>query len=128
MALGLLTKAASKRSSGAGRATGSADGIFEMANLFPRHTGLPVTVWVGPRGGARHAARIKVCVEPGDRMRIDDAASMLIGDPPKVVRGKLDPMIAEAAGRWVLLNRDALLDYWHGKIDTFDLQSRLRKV
>ena len=65
------------------------EAIFEWANLFPRHTGLSVTVWVGPRGGARHAAGIKVCTEPGDRMRIGDAASMLIAEPPKLVRGKL---------------------------------------
>ncbi len=61
-------------------------------------------------------------------MRIDDAASMLIADPPKLVRGKLAPAIAEEAGRWILLNREALLDYWNGVIDTFDLQSRLKKI
>jgi len=27
-----------------------ADELFEMANLFPRTTGLPMTVWVSPRG------------------------------------------------------------------------------
>jgi hypothetical protein len=30
------------------------DDLFEMANLFPRTTGLPMTVWVSPRGIARH--------------------------------------------------------------------------
>ena len=27
---------------------------FLMVNLYPRHTGLPMTVWAGPRAGARH--------------------------------------------------------------------------
>ena len=27
---------------------------FEMANLFPKHTGLPFVVWISYRGGARH--------------------------------------------------------------------------
>ena len=29
--------------------------LFEMANLFPRTTGLPMTVWLSARGKARHA-------------------------------------------------------------------------
>jgi len=36
------------------------DELFEMANLYPRTTGLPMTVWVSPRGNARHDVRIKV--------------------------------------------------------------------
>ncbi len=35
------------------------DELFEMANLFPRTTGLPMTVWVSPRGNARHDVRVK---------------------------------------------------------------------
>ena len=26
---------------------------YEMTNLYPRETGLPMTVWAGPRAGAR---------------------------------------------------------------------------
>jgi hypothetical protein len=33
--------------------------LFEMANLFPRTTGLPMTVWVSPRGNARHDVRVR---------------------------------------------------------------------
>ena len=42
--------------------------LFEMANLYPATTGLPMTVWVSPRGHARHAARIKVCMTHGNKM------------------------------------------------------------
>jgi len=35
-----------------------ADDLFEMANLYPRETGLPMTIWVSPRGNARHDVRI----------------------------------------------------------------------
>jgi len=42
-----------------------ADALFEMANLFPRTTGLPMTIWVSPKGGARHDARVKVSMTPG---------------------------------------------------------------
>ena len=39
---------------------------YEMTNLYPRHTGLPMTVWVSPRGCAWHAARVKVHMAHGD--------------------------------------------------------------
>ena len=32
--------------------------LFEMANLYPDTTGLPMTVWVSPRGDARHDVRV----------------------------------------------------------------------
>ena len=34
-----------------------AEDLFEMANLYPDTTGLPMTVWISPRGNARHDAR-----------------------------------------------------------------------
>jgi hypothetical protein len=44
------------------------DELFEMANLFPRTTGLPMTVWVSPRGNTRHQVRVKLNMSPGDQM------------------------------------------------------------
>ena len=40
---------------------------FVMANLSPRMTGLPMTVWVSPRGNARHDVRIKVNTTHGNQ-------------------------------------------------------------
>jgi hypothetical protein len=31
-----------------------AESLFEIANFYPSTTGLPMTVWVSPRGNARH--------------------------------------------------------------------------
>jgi hypothetical protein len=39
-------------------AQGQAD--FEMANLRPERTGLPLIVFISQKGGARHHVRIKV--------------------------------------------------------------------
>ena len=60
------------------RRTNEPDDI-EMANLYPRDTGLPMTVWVSPRGRARHDARVKVCLTPADRRRLHRYRSC--GDP-----------------------------------------------
>ena len=49
-----------------------ADELFEMANLFPRTTGLPMTVWVSPRGNARHDVRIKVNMTHGNQITVSN--------------------------------------------------------
>jgi hypothetical protein len=56
------------------------DELFEMANLFPRTTGLPMTVWVSPRGNTRHDVRVKVNTTHGDQMNIANTA--VVGSPP----------------------------------------------
>ena len=104
------------------------DDLYEMANLFSRHTGLPVTVWVSVKGGARHAARVKVCRRPGDKMDASDTASVAIQPPPKLVVGTLEPAVEDVVLRWVSLNSAALMDYWNGLIDTVELIGRLERV
>jgi hypothetical protein len=37
-----------------------------------------MTVWVGVKGHARHDARIKVCMMPGERMDADNTAVVAI--------------------------------------------------
>ena len=41
-----------------------------MVNLYPARTGLPMTVWAGPRGKTRHATRIKVSMTHGKTMDV----------------------------------------------------------
>ena len=98
-----------------------------MANLYPRHTGLPVTVWVSPRGRARHAARIKVCRRPGDRMDPTDLVSVSIRPTPRAIDGELPPAVMQAVSAWIAHNEAALMDYWDGTIDTIALASRLKR-
>ena len=54
--LGLENSGGSQRIVKARRAI-EPDDAFEMANLYPRDTGLPMTLWVSPRGRARLDAR-----------------------------------------------------------------------
>ena len=101
--------------------------LFEMANLYPRTTGLPVTVWVSPKGGARHDVRIKVAHTPGDRMDIEDAAVVSVRPQPSVLHGELKAEIAHPVLAWAALNTDALVAYWDGELDTVELGARLRR-
>lgn len=102
--------------------------LFEMANLFPRTTGLPVTVWVSPRGGARHDVRIKVSRTTGDRMDINDTAVVAVRPNPALLRGELSSDVLRAVYSWVDLNTAALVAYWNGELDTLELGTRLVRL
>jgi hypothetical protein len=102
--------------------------LFEMANLFPATTGLPMTVWVSPRGRAQHDARVKVHMTHGNRMDISNTAEVGIRPSAHLISGGLTTADNQAVFDWVQRNTDALIDYWDGNIDTAQLIGRLVKV
>jgi len=106
----------------------AAEDPFEMAHLFPRTTGLPMTVWVSPRGGARHGVTVKVGVTHGDQMSPVSTAEIGVRPWPHVITGRLAPDDEAAAFRWISLNTAALAAYWEGEIDTAQLGVRLKPL
>jgi hypothetical protein len=109
-------------------ATDADDDLFEMANLFPRTTGLPMTVWVSPRGNARHDVRVKVNLTHGNQMNIANTAVVGVRPGPHLVAGQLAPEDERAVFEWVALNTAALVAYWDGQIDTIQLGERLHPL
>ena len=107
-------------------ATPDGDELFEMANLFPRTTGLPMTVWVSPRGNARHDVRVKVHMTHGNQMNPANTAVVAVRPAPRVIAGQLSPDDRAAVFQWILLNSDALVAYWEGQIDTIQLGHALK--
>lgn len=104
------------------------DDLYEMTNIYPRTSGLPMTVWVSPRGRARHDARVKVCRVPGNRMVPEDTAVVSIRPEPSLLEGDLDAGALRAVQAWVQLNQDALIAFWNGEIDGIELSQRLKRV
>lgn len=104
------------------------DELFEMANLYPRTTGLPMTVWVSLRGNARHDVRIKVNTTHGNQMTIDQTAVVSVRPVPRMIAGRLSPMDRQAVFSWILLNEAALIAYWDGNIDTLELVQTLKAL
>lgn len=102
--------------------------LFEMANLYPATTGLPMTIWVSPRGHARHAARIKVCMTPGNRMDVANTASVRIVPSPRLMEGSLSTPDRVAVFEWIERNKDALIELWDGTIDIAGFVTRMVKV
>jgi hypothetical protein len=128
MASGSLTGRVSKpRTTASQRRDREQDDLYETANLFPRTTGLPMTVWVSPRGRARHDARIKVSLTPG-RMDIGHTAVVGIRPSPRLIEGRLASGELDLVVQWIKLNEDVLMDFWNETIDTVELGGRLRRI
>ena len=104
------------------------DELFEMANLYPRTTGLPMTVWVTPRGNARHDVRVKVNMTHGDQMTIDNTAVVAVRPAPHAIAGRLSAGDEQAVFKWIMLNATALIAYWDGDIDTVQLSQMLKPL
>jgi hypothetical protein len=102
--------------------------IFHMTNLSPRMTGLPMSVWVSPRGNVRHDVRIKVNMAHGNQMSIDNTAIVAVRPSPRVVAGRLNTDDQRAVAGWIGLNLDAIVAYWDSEIDTGEFIERLRKL
>jgi hypothetical protein len=108
--------------------TAQAEDLFEMANLYPDTTGLPMTVWVSPRGAARHDVRVKVNMTHGNQMNIANTAVVGVRPRPRVIAGQLSPADTQAVFEWVSLNADALVEYWEGRIDTARMVHALKPL
>jgi hypothetical protein len=120
MALGFMTRRI-------GRSAKEQDELYEMANLFPRTTGLPMAVWVSPRGRARDDARIKVSLTPG-RMDIGHTVVVGIRPEPRLIEGRLTPADLELVSRWIGLNEEVLIEFWNETIDSVELGGKLKKI
>jgi hypothetical protein len=104
------------------------DDLFEMANLFPATTGLPMTVWVSPRANGRHDVRVKVNVTHGNQMNPADTAVVGVRPSPHLIAGRLSPDDEAAVFQWISMKMAALLAYWEGQIDTIQLGRALKAL
>jgi hypothetical protein len=102
--------------------------MFEMANLFPQKTGLPVALWFGEVGG-QHGPRIKVCNVPG-KFNPSNTFVMPVAKTPVLLnqfsshRAKIDDI-----SDWVKLNYDTLMKMWEiHETEDGDLDAELTKL
>jgi ubiquinone biosynthesis protein UbiJ len=104
----------------------STDSFFDLANLYPRHTGLPFVVWISMQGNARHDVRVKVSLSP--KAQPGEMISVALRPEARVIDGDLSAEQLQLLTQWIELNREVLLQYWTGDIDTVDAVSRIRKI
>jgi len=108
--------------------TSTAEGLFEMANLSPKRTGLPFVVWISPKTGAQHDVRVKISKSP--KVHAPDLISVALRPEVHVVGGgKVAAGDLALLKKWVALNQDVIQKYWDGEIEyTEDAIAPLKPV
>jgi len=104
------------------------DDVFRLTNLFPSTTGLPMTVWVGPRGAKSDMATLRVNRQDGDATRAAATAIVAIEPVPRLIKGYLSERDITRVTAWIEANQAALLAVWRGEIDGGELAERLKRV
>jgi hypothetical protein len=117
MALGFLTGRSTRSArSDAARRNREADELYEMANLYPRSTGLPMVIWVSQQGRARHDARVKVATDHNNKMDISRTAVVGVRPAPRLIEGQLAAADLTSVSEWITLNEAALVQLWDGQL------------
>jgi hypothetical protein len=79
------------------------------------------------RGNRRHAARIKLAIDPPDNLDPNGVqASVAVHDGNAI--GDISARLLADAQRFIDLNRQTLIDYWEYRIDGDELRQRLRSI
>lgn len=105
------------------------DDFFEMANLPPEFTGLPMVVWVSERGHSRHDVRVKVALAHGRRLDPSRMCSVSVRPAVDIVAGpKIPPGDLDLVRRWVELNRETIIEYWNGHLYTNEMVARVKRI
>ena len=104
------------------------EGLFEMANLSPKRTGLPFVVWISPKAGAPHDVRVQV--SKGPKVHSSELISVAIRPQVHVVGGgRLEPQDLALLKKWIELNHDVIVKYWNGEIEyTEDAIAALKPI
>ena len=100
------------------------EALFEMANLFSTHTGLPFVVWISYKGDARHDVKVSA----GPKVVPSEMVSVAIRPHIRVVEGNMNASDLALLSKWIELNDDILLKYWEGDIDTKDAIDAIRPI
>lgn len=101
---------------------------MNLAPLYPAETGLPMTLWVAPRGRAKHDLRVVANGVRGARMTIANPVTVAVLPTPRLVRGRLTLIHQRLVFAWLMHNAVALSDYWAGAIGIVGLGIRLRPL
>ena len=108
---------------------GSED-VFGMANLYPKHTGLPVIIWVDNVGSARNVQhnvpRVKVQNVKGNKA-VDDTFSLSISSNPEILAGecKLSSKDFKQVKNFIIEHEQDFMRQWNQEIDEYELKDLL---
>ena len=94
--------------------------LYEMSNVRPFRTGLPMVVWIHESSGnERHYARIKVSVNYGDKVNMQEGFftvtvpnKEIIGDTRNIKNRDIT-----LVKKWIDLNKELIISLFVAEID-----------
>jgi len=87
--------------------------VEEMVSYRKDVTGIDHTVFISPKGQTRHSPRLKLAIDPPDTVDPrSKTASIAIKDAAVVAGEDLPAPLLDQVGRFIEVNRGALLDCW----------------
>ena len=89
---------------------------FDLAIVSPKETGLPFAVYILEDMGVVPDVRVEV--ERNARGRRSDTVKVAIRPTVRVTHGHLDVHELALLTRWIELNRETLIRYWDGEIES----------
>jgi hypothetical protein len=95
-----------------------------MVSLTRRKTGITNTLFVSPKGYARHAARLKIAIDPPDTFSTATEGATMALHAGKHMSASLTKQVE----RFIKLNRAVLMEYWNEKISTEELLDRIKPI
>jgi hypothetical protein len=104
------------------------DALFEMANIYPVDSGLPMTVWVSPRRCARRDVRIQVNLAHDNSMSIDNTAVVAVRPAPRLIAGHLRAGDLCAVTNWIPRNEAAIVAHWEGRISAIQFAQQMQRL
>jgi NAD(P)H-dependent FMN reductase len=102
--------------------------LEEMVSFRKNVTGVDNTIFISPKGFTRHAARIKLAIDPSDSIDPRGATASIAIDGGAVVAGEVSAELLKQVWQFIQLNHDVLLDYWNYLADTEELRARLKSI
>jgi len=101
--------------------------LEELVSYGKNVTGIDNTIFISPKGNARHGPRLKVAIDPPDSISPHGKVASVSFDG--AIAGEAMPRkLYDRVMQFIELNRTALDDYWEYRTLTDELQSRLRPI
>ena len=112
--------------------------LLEMANISQSTTGLDVIVWVQTNNtqstGQHNLPRIKFQNNTATKVQTNELIPISISDEPKILlkndelsKIKISKAQINRVIKWIVKNKEILIDYWNEKTTTDELFQKLKK-
>ncbi len=104
---------------------------FRLTNFSPRHTGLPVMVWIEEGSGEHVQPRMLFTNYKTDGFRPDSRVPISL-DPvnPEILLDdftlRISPSEVEAIKQWITRKYPILIAHWNGKTDSYEATRQLQ--